>query len=119
MQIPAGFTALVTAPVSEGGKPLVHDTTAFVQTEDFLIQVTHQTRDNTVVQIREPFGQRGFDFQNRGEIIEFGWHRSPAEAFRFVEAYLAGTADFRPAKGKRTSDRYSEAVTAAYSRKVA
>jgi hypothetical protein len=116
MQIPAGWTHLVTEPVTEGGKPLVHKTTAFFVTEEFILQVTHQTRDMTTIQVREPYGQRGFHFQHTGDVIEWGAHRSPAEAFRFAEAYLAGGSDFRPAKPRRTSDRYSDAVEVAYAR---
>lgn len=108
MQIPAGWNYLVT----EGG--LEHTTTAFCHTPEFTLQVTHSTRDCTIVQVREGWVE-GFDFQNRDKLVDWGMHRSPADAFRFAEAYLADRGeDFRSEQPGRISPRYSRAVRAAY-----
>lgn len=107
MQIPTGWTALHL----DGYE---HATTALLHTPEFTLQITHQTRETTLFQVREAGSPDGFEFQNRQHIIEFGWHRSPAEAFRFAEAYLSIDEPSIPAAGRRLSQRYSRAVDVAY-----
>lgn len=107
MQIPAGWNPLTTQYGND-------DTTAFFHTPEFTVQVTHKTRDMTTVQVREGWFE-GYDFQGRENVVDFGFHRNPADAFRFAAAYLAdGGADFRRAKMMGTSPRYSRAVDVAY-----
>lgn len=109
MEIPTGWNHLET----EG---YVQDATAFYHTPDFTIQVTHVTRNTTKFHVREGWVE-SFDFQDRDKIVDFGFHNTPADAFRFAEAYIAdGGSDYRRSAPMHTSPRYSRAVSAAYSR---
>ena len=108
MDIPTGWNHLET----QWGES---KSTAFFHTSEFTIQVTHSSRDSTVFQVREGWAE-GYDFENRETIVDFGWHNSPAQAFRFAAAYIAdGGEDFRRDRVMSISPRYRRAVTAAYS----
>lgn len=113
MQIPTGWHYLTT---DLNGKTYEHTTSAFLRTEDFLLQVTHTSRDMTTFHVYEPDAPESFDFAMRSHLIEWGSHRSPREAFAFAEAYAAGTAEFRPERRFGVSARYSATVSTAYAR---
>lgn len=109
MEIPTGWNYLAT----EYGDAT---TTAFLHTPDFTLQVTHKTRDTTVIRVMEPGTPEGYDFENTDRQIEWGAHRNPAAAFKFAAVYLTRTEDFRPGNRGRLSARYSAAVDEAYAR---
>lgn len=111
METPTGWVPLMT---DYGSVP----NTAFYHTDEFTLQVTHESLNYTMVQVREP-GVEGFCFQNRDKTIEYGWHSTPEDAFAFCEAYLAdGGADFHPVNRGMLSPRYCRALDALYSADV-
>lgn len=95
-----------------------NDTSAVLRTPEFTLQITHKSADCTMLQVLTPDAPEGYDFQHRGpEKIEFGWHNTPRDAFRFADAYVARTEAFIPERGRQLSARYSAAVDAAYAQR--
>lgn len=110
MDIPTGWEYYTT---TMGGREITDHTTAFFDADDVTIQVTYQSPNLTTMHVRER-GIRAYDFE-RGGVIEWGTHPTPADAFRTAAAYIAdGGDDYQPISPRRTSDRYARAVAAAY-----
>lgn len=94
-----------------------NDTSAVLRTPEFTLQITHRTVDFTEIQVLRPEAPEGYHFQNRQHLIEWGSHNTPRDAFRFADAYVAGTEAFVPERGRQLSARYSAAVDAAYAQR--
>lgn len=78
---------------------------------DVAVVVNHTSRDCTEVTT--------FDMET-GRRCDWGMHRTPADALRFVEAFMSLSGEnHKRDKGSPLSDRYSAAVSIAYSRKTA